>query len=103
MSWIVRYFPKETEKFLSSLSKPDFSKVGQEFDFLAQYGFSQPNSALKKMAGLGNIWELKIKEYRVFLLPLGQTIQILATMIKKSNKTPAETIKLIKNRAKIWQ
>lgn len=103
MSWEVKYYPKETEKFLNALSKVDFTKIGQEFDILSSYGFSRPNTALKKMAGLANIWELKVKEFRIFLLPIGQTFQILGTITKKSNKTPRETIMLIKNRAKLWQ
>lgn len=103
MSWEVKYYPKETEKFLNSLSKSDLTKIAQEFDILSNYGFSRPNTALKKMAGLPNVWELRVKKFRIFLLPIGQTLQILGTILKKSNKTPRETVMLIKNRAKIWQ
>lgn len=101
--WTIKYYPKETEKFLNSLSASDFTRIGQEFEVLSQYGFSRPNSALKKMAGLPNVWELKVRQYRIFLLPMGQEIQILGTLVKKSNKTPRETIELIKQRAKLWQ
>jgi len=100
MSWTVNFYPKETGKFLDGLTKTERSDFGQEFEIIENYGFSRPNPALKKMAGLPNVWELKIKQYRMFLILFGQTFQVLGTLTKKSNKTPRETMALIKQRAK---
>lgn len=101
--WKLEFYPKETDKFLKSLDRPDLKKVGQEFDTLIQYGFSEHNDSLKKLSGTGNIWELKVKRFRIFLVQTGESkIQILGAIVKKSNKTPLETIELIKNRAKLF-
>lgn len=103
MSWKVKYYPKETDKFLKFLDKQDFLRVGQEFDTLVLYGFSQLNDSLKKMVGMKGVWELKVKQCRIFLMQTDlETIQILGTILKKSNKTPLETIELIRKRAKLF-
>lgn len=103
MAWTVRYYPKETEKFLRKLSANDENRIVQELEVLEQCGFSQLNDSLKKIAGTVHVWELKVKQYRIFVVPLeNNVIQVLYTMIKKSNKTPLEVIDLIKNRAKVF-
>lgn len=102
MSWTVNFYQKETRKFLDNLNKNERSDLGQEFEILEKYGFSKPNSALKKMVGTIDIWELKVKQFRIFLLSVDQTFQILGTIVKKSNKTPRETVELIKQRAKLF-
>lgn len=84
------------------MTKGERSDFGQEFEILEKYGFSKPNPALKKMVGLPNVWELKVKQYRIFFVLSGQTFQVLDTLTKKSNKTPRETVELIKQRAKIF-
>lgn len=103
MSWTVNFYPKETEKFLDKLDKQDKGKIIGELVVLQTGGFSQHNDSLKKMAGLSDIWELKVKQYRIFLKQTKkETIQILHIFIKKSNKTPLEEINLIKHRAKYF-
>ncbi len=101
MSWTVLYYPKETEKFLRKLRSDDQTRIVQELEVLEKYGFSQYNDSLKKIVGTVNIWEVKAKQYRIFLTTLPtNTIQVLYMMIKKSNKTPKEVIDLIRSRAK---
>ncbi len=103
MSWTVNFYPKETEKFIRKLSQKDWAAIAIEIQSLKDYGFSGHNDSLKKMAGLSSVWELKVKEYRIFLTQAGtETIQILHTIVKKSNKTPREVVELIKNRAKYF-
>lgn len=102
MGWIVNFYPKETRKFLDNLTEEERADFGQEFDVLEKYGFSKPNPSLKKMAGLMSVWELKVRKYRIFLILIGQTFQVLGSIVKKTNKTPQETIELIKQRAKAF-
>lgn len=103
MPWTVNFYPKETEKFIKKLSQKDWAVVAMEIQVLKDYGFSQHNDSLKKMSGLSGVWELKVKQYRIFLTQAGrETIQILHTMVKKSNKTPLEVVDLIRRRAKYF-
>lgn len=103
MSWEIKYYPKETEKFLRKLDNRDETRIVHSLEILEKYGFSQLNDDLKKIAGTENIWELKIKQFRIFLIPLtNNVIQILNIIIKKSNKTPKETIDLVLNRARLF-
>jgi len=103
MSWRVNFYPKETEKFISKLCAKDQADVLSEIDALREYGFSEHNDSLKKMVGLSGVWELKIKQYRLFLIQTEtETLQVLHMIIKKSNKTPLEIIELIKSRAKYF-
>ncbi len=103
MSWTVNFYPKETEKFLKKLSAKDLADIASEIQALKEYGFSKHNDNLKKMFGLSGIWELRVKQYRVFLLQTGvETLQVLHTIVKKSNKTPLEIIELLRNRVKYF-
>ena len=103
MSWTINFYPKETEKFLKKLSAKDLADVISEIQALKEYGFSKHNDNLKKMSGLSGIWELRVKQYRVFLLQTGvETLQVLHTIVKKSNKTPLEIIELLRNRVKYF-
>lgn len=103
MSWTVNFYPKETEKFLDKIDKSGKGRVLGELKVLQLTGFSQHNDSLKKMVGLSSVWELKVKQYRIFLKQTNkETIQILHAIIKKSNKTPLEEIDLIKHRAKYF-
>ena len=103
MTWTVKYWPKETEKFLRKLGALDQAAIVQELEVLEKYGFSQHNDSLKKIIGTKNVWEIKVKQYRVFLIPLtNNTIQVLYVLRKKSNKTPKEAIDLVKLRTKIF-
>ncbi len=103
MSWTINYYPKETEKFLRKIGNRDETRIIHSLEVLEKYGFSQHNDDLKKIVGTENIWELKIKQFRIILIPLpNNIIQILNVFIKKSNKTPKETIDLIVSRARIF-
>lgn len=103
MSWIVRYYSKETNRFIERLGPIDRAAVIQELEDLERFGFSKLNESLKKIADTKNIWEIKVKRYRIFIVPLADNIiQILFIIIKKSNKTPKETIELIRQRAKLF-
>ncbi len=103
MTWTVNFYPRETEKFIKKLSQKDWAAIAIEIQALKDYGFSRHNDSLKKIAGLSKIWELKVKQYRVFLIQTGpETLQILHMIVKKSNKTPLEIVELIKNRAKYF-
>lgn len=68
MSWIVRYYSKETNRFIEKLDLIDRAAVIQELEDLEKFGFSKLNESLKKIAGTRNIWEIKVKRYRIFIL-----------------------------------
>ncbi len=104
MTWIINFYPKETEKFLKKLSAKDLADIASEIQALKEYGFSKHNDNLKKMSGLSGIWELRVKQYRVFLLQTDiEMLQVLHTIIKKSNKTPLEVVELVRNRVKYFR
>lgn len=104
MSWQVDYYSKETEKFLDKIPKLDKGHILEEIKTLQLFGLSELNDSLKKMSGLTNVWEVKVRQYRVFVMHAGsETLQILNIIRKKSNKTPLDVIQLLRFRAKLFE
>lgn len=104
MEWKINYYLGETQKFIDKLEKPEKARVFRELLELRTTGFSQQNDSLKKLVSVPGAWELKAKNCRIFLMQtFPGTIQVLGAIIKKSNKTPIETIELIKQRSKTFK
>lgn len=94
------YHP-EVEKSIRSLSKRDESRILKVIDLFLDYRFSLTQLYLKKITR--NIWELRAGKYRLLFGVVGVYAVITNFFIKKSQKTPRQSIKLALQRLKEYE
>jgi phage-related protein len=81
--------------FIKKLNSKDQAKIAWTIDLLAEHGRFLPLPYLKSLQNAGNLWELRPKNYRIFLSFLQKrNIILLHAIIKKTNKTPIKEITL---------
>jgi len=81
--------------FIKKLNTKDQAKIAWTLNLLSEHGKSLPLPYLKFLHGTKQLWELRPKNYRIFLsfLPESQLI-LLHGIIKKTNKTPPKDLEL---------
>lgn len=85
--------------FFDTLSKEDRAKVESVLRLFKEFGPMLPQKYLKRMAGTKELWELRAKNARIFLIIAGSMGIAVHGIIKKSQKTPKQDIDLAKKRA----
>jgi len=73
-------------KFLNGLSEEEYGQI-------------LPAKYLKRMAGTKELWELRAKRIRIFIVISGNIGIAVHGIIKKSQKTPKQDIELAVKRA----
>lgn len=86
-------------RFLNGLSEEEKTKVKSIFLLFEEYGQMLPAKYLKRMAGIKELWELRAKRIRIFLVISGNIGFAVHGIIKKSQKTPKQDIELAVKRA----
>jgi phage-related protein len=91
--------------FIDSFSNKIVLKIKSDIRLLEEYGLSLlSTSKIKKIGGLSNLYELRIKtnvQIRLFFAFVSPNIFLIVHgFIKKSNKTPLNEIKTAFNRLK---
>lgn len=85
--------------FINKLTVKDKAKITWILKLLMQYGKSLSNPYLKFLRNSKNIWELRPKNYRIFLSFIEEkNIILLHIIVKKTNKTPKKDIELAQKR-----
>lgn len=85
--------------FIQNLSTKEQAKILREIDLLEEFGLALGMPYIRKMQGVDNMWELRIKyssnNFRIFYFCLTDSRFVLLHGIKKkSNKTPIKDLKL---------
>lgn len=86
-------------RFLNGLSEEERTKVNSIFLLFEEYGQILPAKYLKRMAGTKELWELRAKRIRIFIVISGNIGIAVHGIIKKSQKTPKQDIELAVKRA----
>lgn len=86
-------------KFLDELKEDDRSKVKSLSLLFKEYGTTLPAKYLKRLSGTRELWELRAKRIRVFLVISGNVGIAVHAIIKKSQRTPKQDIDLAAKRA----
>ena len=86
-------------KFLNDLSEGDKSKINSIFRLFEEYGQTLPAKYLKRLSGTNELWELRAKRVRIFLVMVGNIGIAVHGIIKKTQKTPKQDIDLAVKRA----
>jgi len=88
-------------EFIQNLAKRDQGKIIWAIDLLKEHGSSLPAPYLRRLAGTKKLWELRAKQYRIFLSFLTKKNIILIHAIKKKKqKTPKKDLQLAEQRLK---
>ncbi len=90
---------KAVNEFLGELTKDDRSKVKSLSLLFKEYGTTLPAKYLKRLSGTRELWELRAKRIRVFLVISGNVGIAVHAIIKKSQRTPKQDIDLAAKRA----
>jgi len=86
-------------KFLDTLPYPQLAKVKSIFQLFSEFGPQLPSKYLKRMSGTKELWELRAKNIRIFLVFSGNTAIAVHGIIKKTQKTPRQDIETAVKRA----
>ena len=87
--------------FIKKLSSKDQAKIAWIIGLLAEHGRFLPLPYLKSLSNADNIYELRPKNYRIFLSFLQRkNVILLHAIIKKTNKTPQKELSLASKRLK---
>ncbi len=86
-------------KFLDKLEEDERSKVKSLSILFKEYGLMLPKKYLKRMSGTKELWELRAKRIRIFLVISKNMGIAVHAIIKKSQKTPKQDIDLAVKRA----
>ena len=85
--------------FINKLMIKDKAKITWILELLIQHGKSLSHPYLKFLKNSQDIWELRPKNYRIFLSFIEEkNIILLHIIVKKTNKTPKKDIKLAQKR-----
>ena len=96
----VIYHP-EVEKIIRFLQKQDESRVLKVVDLFLEYKFNLTQLYLKKI--VKKIWELRAGRYRLLFGIVEKDVVIVDIFIKKSQKTPKQSIKVAMRRLKEYE
>lgn len=77
------------------------SKLFEYIKLLKEYGFFLREPYMKKIER--NMWELRPKNFRIFLTKWEGKAVVVHIMRKKSNKISTKTFSLLKKRIKYYQ
>lgn len=86
-------------KFFDKLEEDERSKVKSLSILFKEYGSTLPDKYLKRMSGTKELWELRAKRIRIFLVISKNMGIAVHAIIKKSQKTPKQDIDLAVKRA----
>lgn len=86
-------------EFIADLPIEEGNKVRNVIRLFKEYGQNLPVKYLKRISGTKELWELRVKRARIFLIIVGNTGIAVHGIIKKSQKTPKQDIDLAKKRA----
>ncbi len=87
------------DKFIDELRAKEKTKVESLFLLFEEYGYTLPVKYLKRISGTKELWELRAKRVRIFLVISGSVGIAVHAIIKKSQKTPKQDIDLAVKRA----
>lgn len=87
-------------EFLDGLTENDRTKINSIFLLFREYGQTLPAKHLKRMSGTKELWELRAKRIRIFIVISGNTGIAVHGIIKKTQRTPKQDIELAVKRAK---
>jgi len=106
--WQVKFYSDKNgaspvKDFINKLAKKSITKVNSIITLLQEKGINLPSPYAKKLTGVADIWELRIKHssnsYRIFYFFLGvNSIYLLHGFTKKTNNTPQNEIDKAKRR-----
>lgn len=85
---------EQLDRFLDTLSNKDKAKVHSIFLLFEEYGQALPVKYLKRMSGTKELWELRAKRIRIFLVIAGKIGIAVHGIFKKTQKTPKQDIDL---------
>ena len=91
---------EQVDKFINTLSIEQQTKVKSVFLLFKEYGTTLPSKYLKRMSGTEALWELRMKNVRIFLFMHANIGIVVHGMIKKTQKTPKVDIDLAVKRVK---
>lgn len=86
-------------EFIGNLSVKDEAKVRNIIRLFEEYGQALPVKYLRRISGTKELWELRAKRARIFLVISGNIGIAVHGIIKKSQKTPKQDIELAVKRA----
>lgn len=86
----------KAKEFIDSLDKARRARIDRIFFLFAEYGQYLPSKYLKKIDK--ELWELRPGDVRLFLDITGNKGVVIHGILKKSQKTPKQDIKLAKKR-----
>lgn len=110
MNITVYYFTTSSGKnpvkeFIQQQDKLTSTQLDEMILTFKKYGFSLPQDQLKKIAGVKDLWELRVKSegniYRIFVGKIKNFAVLLHIIQKKSQKTPPKDIKTALSRLEI--
>ena len=105
-SWKIVFYrtargKEPVSEFIRDLGKRDQGKIIWTVDLLKEHGTSLPAPYLKRLTRINKLWELRTKQYRIFLSFLPKKNIILIHAIKKKTaKTPKKDLQLAEQRLK---
>lgn len=85
--------------FLYALEVDKAAKVRSVLRLFEEYGHALPVKYLKRMSGTKELWELRAKNIRIFLIFSGNTAVAVHGIIKKTQKIPHQDIETAIKRA----
>lgn len=102
----VEYYSEKGEypvyDFISSLSPKEQAKILREIDLLSKFGLALGMPHIKKIQGIENLWELRIKHssnnFRIFFNFVKGKFVLLHAIRKTTAKTPKNDIKIAAKR-----
>jgi phage-related protein len=109
--WIIFYYltsngSNPVHDFITSQSENAQGKIGRTLDLLSKYNIQVREPHVKKIGGTP-LWELRIlggDSLRIFyVVVLSKSFLLLHGFLKKTNKTPANEIKIAINRLTDWR
>ena len=82
------------KKFIKHLPEPEVAKIITTISLFEEYGPALPAKYLKRITGTKELWELRAKRIRIFLIIKGNTGIFIHAIKKKTQKTPKQDIEL---------
>ncbi|MDD3481068.1 MAG: type II toxin-antitoxin system RelE/ParE family toxin [Patescibacteria group bacterium] len=109
MSIEIEYYIKESGRcpiveFMDKLPTETRARTFKTFDLLERFGLQIGMPHLRKIAGMRNAWELRVRSkndiYRYYFTVIDKKALIVHCLNKKTNKIPYKDLKIIKERLK---
>jgi len=104
MAWIVEILDKRVEKEVTALPPDIRADMARIFDLLETHGPDALGMPLIRSLGKG-LWEVRAKGKSgigrgIYVKVAGRRVVVVHAFVKKTQKTPARTLKLAQERAK---